>query len=257
MDSPDGRPLRVATYNVHGCVGTDGRRDPERVARVLREIDPDVVGLQEVASEPDATGIANQLRYFADATGLTAVDGHLWHRRTERYGNALLIRGEVLEARAVDLGVLGREPRGALDVDLACRGRRLRVVVTHLGLWWLERREQIRRILELLPLEDEQPVVVLGDFNEWVPGSRAIRLMERHVSHSRRIATWPSRRPIFALDRVWARPRPALLALKAHRSPLAERASDHLPVKAIVATRRARDDTTVREFPIEHPRAAA
>ena len=72
--------------------------------------------------------------------------------------------------------------------------------------------------------------------------------------------SFPSRWPLFALDRVWARPRPALLALKAHRSALAERASDHLPVKAIVATRSkvsTKDDAAVRKFPIEAPRAAA
>src|SRR2546423_1878025 len=40
--------LRVATYNIHRCIGTDGRHDPGRIARVLNEIHADVIGLQEV-----------------------------------------------------------------------------------------------------------------------------------------------------------------------------------------------------------------
>ena len=39
--------LRVATYNVHACVGTDGRHDPDRVASVITELDADIVALQE------------------------------------------------------------------------------------------------------------------------------------------------------------------------------------------------------------------
>jgi len=59
--------------------------------------------------------------------------------------------------------------------------------------------------------------------------------------------TFPSRWPILALDRVWVRPRHSLLALKAHRSPLAQLASDHLPVKALVATRAAQAAGEVAE----------
>ena len=45
---PAARPrLRVATYNVHSCVGTDGRHDPDRVASVITELDADIVALQE------------------------------------------------------------------------------------------------------------------------------------------------------------------------------------------------------------------
>ncbi len=37
----------MATYNVHACVGRDGRHDPERVAKVVTELDADIVALQE------------------------------------------------------------------------------------------------------------------------------------------------------------------------------------------------------------------
>jgi endonuclease/exonuclease/phosphatase family metal-dependent hydrolase len=79
-------------------------------------------------------------------------------------------------------------------------------------------------------------VVVLGDINEWLPLSRPLRWLNELLGHSPRERTFPSRWPLFALDRVWVRPRHALLAFGAHRSPLAVQASDHLPVKAIIAS---------------------
>jgi hypothetical protein len=63
--------------------------------------------------------------------------------------------------------------------------------------------------------------------------------------------SFPSRWPLLALDRVWVRPRPSLLALKAHRSPLAAKASDHLPVKAIVATQNLRSDVSTELDAVE------
>jgi endonuclease/exonuclease/phosphatase family metal-dependent hydrolase len=142
----------------------------------------------------------------------------------------------VLAVRRLGFTYGGREPRNALDVDLEVAGETVRVIVTHLGLWPAERRYQVRQILKLLK---ETPicerVIVLGDINEWLPLGRPLRWM--HALFGRPPAEWsfPARWPLVALDRVWVRPRHALLALKAHRSPLAEQASDHLPVKALVS----------------------
>ena len=110
------------------------------------------------------------------------------------------------------------------------------MIVTHLGLFAAERRYQMRRLLEIIrgnPIQER--IVVLGDMNEWLPLSRPLRWLNGILGRSVAERTFPSRWPLFALDRVWVRPRHALLALKAHRSSLAMAASDHLPVKAIVA----------------------
>jgi endonuclease/exonuclease/phosphatase family metal-dependent hydrolase len=42
--------LRVATYNVHKCRGMDWRVNPARIVKVIREIDADVIALQEVVA---------------------------------------------------------------------------------------------------------------------------------------------------------------------------------------------------------------
>jgi len=221
--------LRIASYNVHGCVGCDGGRDAGRVAEVIGELGCDTVGLQEV----------HHADLLAARTGLTLVEGrpHLWHDR--HVGNALLTRRPVLDVRHHEYGWEGHEPRSAIDVDLDVDGDPVRVIVTHLGLKPAERRYQVQKLLHLIresPLE--QRVLVLGDINEWLPLGRPLRWMHALLGRSPSERSFPSRWPLFALDRVWVRPRHALLAFAVHRSPLAALASDHLPVKAIVAAHR-------------------
>jgi endonuclease/exonuclease/phosphatase family metal-dependent hydrolase len=143
----------------------------------------------------------------------------------------------VLEVRDHDYTWPRHEPRTALDVDLEVDGETVRVIVTHLGLKPAERRFQVRKLLTLVKeTPTYERVVVLGDINEWLPLSRPLRWLNEILGHSPRERTFPSRWPLFALDRVWVRPRHALLAFGAHRSLLAVQASDHLPVKAIIAS---------------------
>ena len=219
--------LRIASYNLHGCVGRDGTRDAERIAGVITEIGCDTVGLQEVFG----------LETLRARLNMTAVAGphHMWHDR--HVGNALLTRRKVLAVRNHDYTWPRHEPRTALDVDLEVDGETVRVIVTHLGLKPAERRFQVGKLLQLLrhaPLYER--VVVLGDINEWLPLGRPLRWLNGLFGRSPAERSFPSRWPLFALDRVWVRPRHALLAFGAHRSPLAVQASDHLPVKAIIAT---------------------
>jgi endonuclease/exonuclease/phosphatase family metal-dependent hydrolase len=218
--------LRIASYNVHGCIGMDGRKDAARIAEVIAELACDTIGLQEVDYRLD---------YIALRLGMQAVPGLTLLRHDGPFGNALLTRRRILDVRRLALGYGRREPRNALDVDLEVGGRPLRVIVTHLGLFAAERRYQIRKLLNLLRGDPHQRLVVLGDMNEWLPLGRPLRWLNGILGRSVAERSFPSRWPLFALDRVWVRPRHALLALKAHRSALAARASDHLPVKAIVA----------------------
>jgi endonuclease/exonuclease/phosphatase family metal-dependent hydrolase len=217
--------FRVASYNVHGCVGCDGREDAARIAAVIGELGCDTVGLQEV----------HRLGELKANLGMEVIAGnpHTWHDR--HVGNALLTRRKVLAVRHHDFGLPGCEPRTAIDADLEVAGEKLRVIVTHLGLPPAERRYQVKKLLSLIkqtPLHER--VVVLGDINEWLPLGRPLRWMHALLGRSPAERSFPSRWPLFALDRVWVRPRHALLAFGAHRSALAAKASDHLPVKAVI-----------------------
>src|SRR6185436_15511222 len=107
---------RAATYNIHGCVGTDGRHSPERIAEVINELDADVVALQEVATREHGGETTDQLEWLAERTGHLPIAGTTFMRGPGRFGNALLTRHMPLRVHRHDLSVPGFEPRGALDV---------------------------------------------------------------------------------------------------------------------------------------------
>jgi endonuclease/exonuclease/phosphatase family metal-dependent hydrolase len=228
---PPGR-LRVVSYNIHECVGRDRRRDPGRVADVLREIDADVVGLQEVDARPGLGTESMQMQYLADALGLHAIAGPTIQRDDGHYGNALLTRRPVLDVRKIDLTVYRREPRGAIDADLDVDGTVVRVIVTHLGLLPGERRIQVRRLLDAMREGENRLVVLCGDINEWFAIGRPLRWLHARLGFSRAIPTFPTLFPVFALDRVWVSPRTALAGIRPHATAGARIASDHLPLTA-------------------------
>src|SRR5207248_8327079 len=125
-------------------------------------------------------------------------------------------------------------PRGLLDVELDWDGQPLRVLITHFGLGGAERRVQVMLVLGELHVERERLTILLGDFNEWLPGGRPLRALRRRFGGDRSPRTFPSVRPLFALDRMWGQPRRALGPVRAHATRLARLASDHLPIVATV-----------------------
>jgi len=226
--------LRIASYNIHQCVGADGRRSPERVAAVLREIDADVVGLQEVDARPGAASDSMQMDYLASRLGLQAFAGPTILRHDGHYGNALLTRVPVRDLRHLELTVHRREPRAMMDADLDAGGRPVRLIATHLGLLPGERRKQVRRMLERLGPGDGTPTILFGDINEWFGVGRPLRWLNRRLGACSRVSTFPATFPIFALDRVWVTPPGKLARVTAHASATARVASDHLPLVADV-----------------------
>lgn len=225
-------PLTVATYNIHGAVGTDGRYEPQRIAGVLAEIDADVIALQEVPL--GGGGRASVLDLLRAATGFHAAEGATEDTPARRYGNAVLSRYPVVAVRSIDLSFGSREPRGALDADISCHGHPLRVIATHLGLRPSERRHQIRLLLQEFDT-DRMPVILTGDINEWFVWGRPLRWLLSHFEAVPAPRTFPSRLPVFALDRLWISPRHRLVRVQAHHSALARIASDHLPLIAHIA----------------------
>jgi endonuclease/exonuclease/phosphatase family metal-dependent hydrolase len=224
----------VATYNVHRCVGRDGRQDPSRVAEVIHELDTPLVGLQEVESLVQGAPREQQLLDIVLATGLRAIPGPTMVRPDADYGNALLTRDVPLAIRRHDFTVPGREPRGAVDVDLAIGGHTVRVVVTHLGLRASERRWQVRRLLDVLSLGPPNPTLLLADLNEWSAWGRSVQWLNRRFGRTPACGTFPARWPLFALDRIWVSAPAGVVSIRTHRTPTALLASDHLPLVAHV-----------------------
>jgi endonuclease/exonuclease/phosphatase family metal-dependent hydrolase len=226
--------LRIATYNIHGAVGRDGKRAPQRIAQVIGELDADIVALQEVPL--GGTHGPDVLPELRAATGLQAIAGPTLDTPERRYGNAVLTRLPVRAARTLNLSFGKREARGALDVDLESANGVLRIVATHLGLSARERRAQIASLIAAFDTPT-LPVILLGDINEWFVWGIALRMLVTHFKAAPAPRTFPSRWPVFSLDRIWMHPVERLLDVRVHRSALARVASDHLPLVARIGTR--------------------
>ena len=146
--------LKFASYNIRKAVGLDRRRDPERILLILREIDADVVALQEADRRIGRRASVLPPAMILDHTHYRAVplsmrpDSIGWH------GNALLVKRdiEVTDAAPVPLPVL--DPRGAIRADLLIDGRAIRVVGMHLDLSGIRRRHQVRAVLSHLSEQD-------------------------------------------------------------------------------------------------------
>lgn len=234
VDKPDpGRlRLRAASYNIHRCVGADGRCRPERVAQVIRELDAAVIGLQEVdwkaATGPD--GAASQAEFLAHLAGYTAIEGPNLLDQCGHYGNMLLTRFPVRRVTRLRLRTSRREPRGAIDAEIDCDGLPLRVLVTHLGLGLRERQVQAAQLARRIARRPRLPTLLLGDLNDWIVGNPTIRPLINSSERAGRPRSFPAQWPVFALDRILGWGLGAPLRIHAHRSPAARAASDHLPV---------------------------
>lgn len=226
--------LSIASYNIHRCIGNDGRFDPNRILQVLIALQADIIALQEL--ENVWHGGLEILDNFANAMGYEAIAGPTMFRKTGDYGNALLVKAKISTIERQDLTIRGGEPRGALYADLEIGGLTLRTVSTHLGLRKAERRFQIDRILSnIRTIDPKQPVILIGDFNEWFPWSSNLQSLHHRLGKAPWPATFPACLPLLALDRIWVWPRHLLIGAEVYKSRIARDASDHLPLKATLS----------------------
>jgi endonuclease/exonuclease/phosphatase family metal-dependent hydrolase len=225
--------MRVASWNLHKCVGTDGRFDPHRSVAVIAELGADIVALQEADRRfGRRVGLLDAAALEKHA-GLVPLpisdlpDGHGWH------GNAILVRPGI-QARLRRLALPGAEPRGAVVADLDLPEGPLRMVAAHFGLLPRCRRRQSAAILTALEEAEPRPTVLCGDLNEWNPGARSSLngLSPLFGPVTSGPASFPTRMPVLPLDRILAWPQPLVSHVEVHDSPLARVASDHLPLTA-------------------------
>lgn len=241
------KSLSVASYNIHKCVGGDGRFDPGRIAEVIAEIAPDIIALQEVDTRFGHRKGLLDLEAIAARTGLRPVrlsardSAHGWH------GNLILHRlGTVREVEQIALP--GLEPRGALIAELEFPAQKhLRLVAAHFGLTRGARLKQAGHIAALIEERQDIPTLVLGDLNEWRFKRRSAlsRLAPLFPPLPKPVASFPARLPVFALDRIVPDRDRLVAAITVHDTELARLASDHLP---LVARVRLDGETIVRRL---------
>jgi endonuclease/exonuclease/phosphatase family metal-dependent hydrolase len=239
------RQICIATYNVHKCRGLDRRTRPERIAKVISQLQADVVAIQEILDVRDGRPEFDQVRQIQ-----SLLDGYVicfGENRTlhgGRYGNLTLTRLPIKVCENYDITWRHRERRGCLRSDLLLpNGDLLHLFNVHLGTSFVERRHQARKLLSdaVLNRQYAGPKIVVGDFNEWTRGL-ASRLMgsafeaiePRTVLRYPR--TYPGIFPVLHLDHFYYDRQLRLLRFRVHRSRTALVASDHLPLVATFET---------------------
>jgi endonuclease/exonuclease/phosphatase family metal-dependent hydrolase len=217
--------ITVASYNIHKAEGLDGRVDLSRIALVLKEIDADLVGVQEVYRA--------QAETLAESLGMSVAMGATRILEDQPYGNAVFTRLAVHGSHTFDLTRPPRQPRGGIRLDLLVGDGLLHLFNVHFGLKIRERAEQVEALVreQILKVGLVGPRVVMGDLNEWFPGAVG-RTLRRELHGPRIRRTHPAPLPIFPLDRIYWDRHLHAEGFRVHRSRLARVASDHLPVVA-------------------------
>lgn len=225
--------IRVASYNVRKGIGTDRRRNPERVLAVLREIDADIIALQEADRRFGSRGAVLSPHLLHEHSDWRAVDFGVRGESSGWHGNALLVRKSlrVLDCERIHLPSL--EPRGAVMADFTAGDEVVRVIGMHLDLSGLWRRRQAVTILNhVATSEAKLPTVLMGDLNEWSAGSGCLRDFAHDHSFAPTGPSFHARRPVGRLDRIMVSRDLRVRDCGVHASPAARKASDHLPIWA-------------------------
>lgn len=237
-----GAPVpRIMTYNVHRCLGMDGRLDVPRIAAVIAEDEPDIVALQELDVGRARTRGVDQAHAIAELLGMRSRFNAALTVEDELYGDAILT---AMPERLVKAGPLPGlpalpqlEPRGAVWAAVDTDGGEVQVVNTHLGLLAREQVGQVDALLgsEWLGRSDLSRTILLGDFNA-SSGSQAYKRVMERFSDAQALAplrpapTFPAMFPMLRIDHVFVGRAIEVRRAWTSTSPLAKTASDHLPL---------------------------
>jgi endonuclease/exonuclease/phosphatase family metal-dependent hydrolase len=231
---------RVMTYNVHGFVGTDGISDPERIACVIEQAEPDLVALQEVEfgrTENDSHAVCTEL---GKRLGMHC---HFTLTRPGRhggqFGNAVLSRHAFDLVSEGSLPGRGGEPRAVQWLRVRAPHQEFYLMNTHLGVWFWERRVQVRALLGaewLIRAGTDLPLIICGDFNatrlSFVHRALSRDLLDVQRTQRGRLSTWPSGRPLLCIDHMFVSREFRVLSCAVPRDGTSRLASDHLPLVA-------------------------
>ena len=231
--------MRILTYNVHSCVGTDGVRSTERIVETIAAADPDVVALQELDHGRARSQNVHQARLLAEQLTMHFHFHPALRVAEEEYGDAILSKYPLRLIRAgavptVESGFV-LETRGALWVEIEADGVRWQVFNTHFGLGRAERLAQVNALLGpqwIGAATKTPPIIVCGDFNSQA-GGRVHRLLSEALLDTQRDArknTFPSQFPLLCLDHVFVGEGVRVKKVQVMRTLLSRVASDHLPL---------------------------
>lgn len=231
--------LRVMTYNVHGCMGRDGKISPTRIARIIARHQPDVVCLQEL----DVSDHTHQAEIIAQKLAMTFQFHCCLAMKKGQHGNAIFSRFPMKPIRSGSLPKLSGnrffEPRGAVWVEIDLWGQKVNIFNTHLSLSANEGFLQTEALLGSDWIGNaacQDPVILCGDLNA-LPKSKICGLIGRRfknaqfeLSGHRILKTLPSFHPIGLVDHVFVGAGIKTLSISVPKTKLERVSSDHLPL---------------------------
>ena len=227
--------IRVMSYNLHSCIGLDGRVSIRRIAEVLHHYDPDFVALQELDCGCLRSQGRDQLEELKELWPSFGEFMPLVRMRGGQYGIGYLSRLPVVDYRAHLLPgadqLLPQEARGVQLISVETKdGLTLDIINTHLGLTPKERQAQLKALLKL-STQPGRAQVLTGDFN-CKPSSREYRVITRswHPTQKRPAKTWFGTFPLRHLDYCFVRGPLEVVKTYVPRDSLTRLASDHLPL---------------------------
>ncbi|UXN58996.1 endonuclease/exonuclease/phosphatase family protein [Phyllobacterium zundukense] len=234
--------IKILTYNVHSCVGSDGQPSPGRIAEVIAACDPDVVALQELDVGRKRTGSVDQAHAIATQLSMRLFFHPAIQVAEEQYGDAILTSLDMRLIKAGPLPSFG-ERRGALWVEANYRGNIVNIINTHLGLSRRDRSAQVAALLGpgwLGHADCRSPKILLGDFNAG-RSSLAYRQISNQFADvwaggtGRPRKTFPSRLPLVRIDHIFVERSMQVTDVGVVSGRTARMASDHLPLYATIA----------------------
>jgi endonuclease/exonuclease/phosphatase family metal-dependent hydrolase len=239
-----GERVRVLSYNIHHGEGVDGRLDLERIARVIRSVEPDLVALQEVDRRATRSGSVDQPAELARLTGLQAVFGPNIPLQGGDYGNAVLSRWRIVQSENHHLpNVDAGEQRGVLEVHVESPATKTRVVLwaTHFDHRRpdAERLASAEAIRSRVARQSTAPALLVGDLND-VPASPTLKALSADWTRTNPeiLPTIPVAKPARQIDYVLFRPAHRWRAVETRVLDEAV-ASDHRPLFAVLELRPA------------------
>jgi endonuclease/exonuclease/phosphatase family metal-dependent hydrolase len=247
MNENDTSRICVATYNVHSCVGLDGRRSETRIAEVISALGVDVIALQELDLNRRRSAGRDQAGLIAQQLGWERIFHPAIRIGDEHYGDAILSRWPMRLRQAQELPSamtwVCPETRAAIWAEIDMPIGVLQVINTHLGLGRRERLMQAKLLAGpewLGRIDTKHPVVLMGDFNS-LSGSPPYRVIAAHLRDARMLVTsrpslraFPSYAPVFAIDHIFVNERLEVESIAVVRNPQTRVASDHYPVTALL-----------------------
>ncbi len=225
--------VTILSYNIHSAVGNDGKLDYARIGKYLASLDADIVCLQEFdLRKPELEHQividslkANHFEHFVATPAVKTKKGF--------YGNAMLTKFKPTAVNELRIDYKDNQPRNIQHLTFDINSKKVSVMNTHFGLQSKERNRQflqlqgyINKVIE----NEDHPLIILGDFNEWMPTTKMLNEMDSLLTPTKLEASFPTRFPLFKLDKAWSSSGVTIHSAKILKDPYTKLYSDHFPI---------------------------